>query len=59
MADTWDNSIPRELATCLEDRGTSRSEHAAKWLHAHENDDYVWDLIGGLLDRLESMAAGE
>lgn len=55
----WDNSIPRELAGCLEDRETTRSEHAARWLKEHENDDALWNLIGGLLDRIESMAAGE
>lgn len=52
----WNNTVPRELAACLRDRGEDR---AAQWLHEHENDDVVWDLIGGLLDRIESMAAGE
>ncbi|SEC65284.1 Uncharacterised protein (plasmid) [Tsukamurella tyrosinosolvens] len=56
MTDTWTNSVPRELATCLEDRG---AEDAAQWLKEHENDGEVWDLIGDLLDRIESLAAEE
>lgn len=56
---SWDNSVPRALAEALDDREDDESCGAARWLAEHENDDYVWDLIGKLLDRITELAAAE
>lgn len=53
---TWDNTITRELADALRDRGDRESREAAHWLAEHENDHEVWNLVGDLLDRLTCMA---
>lgn len=56
---SWDNSVPRALAEALEDREDEESRRAARWLAEHENDDYLWDLVGGLMDRITELAGAE
>lgn len=56
---SWDNSVPRALAEALEDREDEESRRAAEWLAEHESDDYLWDLIGGLMDRITELAGAE
>lgn len=61
-SDSWDNTVPRELASCLRDREDDKSVRAAEWLEDNENEDYLWNLIGDLLDRITELAnegAGE
>ncbi|MGW0881327.1 hypothetical protein [Streptomyces sp. NPDC002671] len=52
----WDNAVPQALADALRDREDAASLRAAAWLAEHENDDYVWQLIGKLLDRFTELA---
>lgn len=53
----WRDAVTRELAGALEDRENADSFHAAEWLAAHEGDDRVRDLVGGILDRIMEIAA--
>jgi hypothetical protein len=53
---SWDNTVPRELASVLRDRGERDSKRAAKWLKRHESDDAVWEIIGEALDKIEQLA---
>ncbi|MEH0490568.1 hypothetical protein QBA78_36540 [Streptomyces scabiei] len=55
----WDNAVPRALADALRDREDDESLRAAEWLAEHENDDELWSLIGGLLDRITEFADPE
>lgn len=54
--DTWDNTIPREIADALECREDAASLRAAGWLHEHENDDAVWQIINRAMDALTELA---
>ncbi|WP_327357813.1 hypothetical protein [Streptomyces sp. NBC_01304] len=55
----WDNAVPRALADALRDRADDEFVQAAEWLAEHENDDELWSLIGGLLDRITEFADPE
>lgn len=54
----WINSLPREIAAVMLDRGDDRSVRAAQWLAGHENDDRVWEVLGETIDRLTDIANG-
>lgn len=54
--DTWDNTIPREIADALECRSDAVSLRTAAWLHEHENDDAVWQIINRAMDALTELA---
>ena len=54
----WINSLPREIAAVMLDRGDDRSVRAAQWLAGHENDDRVWEVLGETIDRLTDVANG-
>jgi hypothetical protein len=55
--DTWDNTIPREIAGALECREDSASTRAAAWLHANENEDAVWQIINRAMDAITELSA--
>ncbi|MEU9267225.1 glutaredoxin family protein [Streptomyces sp. NPDC048251] len=54
----WNNAVPRDLADALRDREDDESVPAAEWLAEHENDE-LWSLIGGPLDRITEFADPE
>lgn len=54
--DIWDNTIPRAIADALECREDTKSLRTAAWLHEHENDDSVWQIINRAMDALTELA---
>lgn len=55
----WTNDFTRALASVIEGHEDDDTAEVIEWLHAHESDSHLWDMINTFTSRIQAMARTE
>lgn len=55
----WTNDFTRALASVIEGHEDDDTAEVIEWLHTHESDSHLWDMINTFTSRIQSMARAE
>lgn len=55
----WANDFTRALAVVIEGHEDDDTAEVIEWLHGHEFDSHLWDVINKFSDRIQAMARAE
>jgi hypothetical protein len=55
----WANDFTRALAVVIEGHEDDDTAEAIEWLHAHESDSFLWDMINKFTGSIQDMARDE
>lgn len=55
----WTNDFTRALAAVIEGHEDDDTAEVIEWLHTHESDSHLWDMINTFTSRIQAMARAE
>jgi hypothetical protein len=55
----WANDFTRALSVVIEGHEDDDTAEVIEWLHAHECDSFLWDMINKLTGSIQEMAREE